>query len=100
MDKNSNLYFWGMFIGFIIGLMVAKIYQSWAILFRMRGKDWIGITSWYQNGIDAPLWVLATDYPAHFTLAVTASLSFAGFLFVRTIINKKVIFVIHKNKKK
>ena len=82
-EINMGYYFWGAVGGWFLGMMFIKIYQLWAVWFRVEGASAAGIYGWYSS--TPPLWVLALDYPLIFhwvgmVVFILAGLLFANFL--------------------
>lgn len=72
---------WAGFIGLVIGFVVAKVYQIWAILFIEYGRSLMHepITGWNSK----PLWVLATEYPSMFVFIVSLIFMTFAIVFMR-----------------
>ncbi len=48
MDRDTDV-FWGALCGTIVGFIVAKVYETWAILFSRYGVGTAGFTSMDQS---------------------------------------------------
>ncbi|MFE8702747.1 hypothetical protein ACFYKX_19270 [Cytobacillus sp. FJAT-54145] len=82
IDNNE---LWGGLFGFVVGLVVAKVYQSWAILYRLEGSVFSGDTGWRDGLLSTPLYIRATDHSLGFTIVVilvfiTVGVQFAKYL--------------------
>ncbi len=61
-------YSFGVFLGIVLGFIVSKVYQTWAIVYRETWFDPNRLTSWPAH--NEPLWIHATENPTGFLLAV------------------------------
>ncbi|TMU85100.1 hypothetical protein FGG79_14550 [Bacillus sp. BHET2] len=59
MGKKELTWFIGGTAGLIIGFVICKIYQIWAILYEDQGLALEGVTSWEGT----PLWKTVNDNP-------------------------------------
>ena len=84
MSKEIKI-FWGILFGFITGFAFAKLYQTWAILFRMKGVQYAGIQSWRTG----QLWEVAVENPMGFLITMEVLFSIIGYVFVKTTLIKK-----------
>lgn len=66
-------YSLGIFLGFVLGFLVSKVYQTWAIVYRDSHYDNNRPTSWMTDS--PPNWITVTENPDSF-------LSFVVFLFI------------------
>ncbi|WP_409250626.1 hypothetical protein V1502_10635 [Bacillus sp. SCS-153A] len=82
MNTENNIL-WGGLFGFILGLLVSKVYQSWAILYRAEGTDFSGENGWRDGILSTPLWVRATDHPLGFTIVIIIVSVIIGVLFAK-----------------
>ena len=91
MQDNTFDYVWGGFFGLLVGYMVAKIYQSWAILFLTSGIELMAdpIKGWDQQ----PLWVIATKYPTSFSVIVSIIFCVIGILFAKYLRQREKLIV-------
>jgi hypothetical protein len=87
MNSDNNIL-WGGFFGFVIGIVVAKVYQSWAILYRAEGTGFSGENGWRDGILSTPLWVRATDHPLGFTIVIVIVFILIGMLFVKYLTNQ------------
>ncbi|MFC4323287.1 hypothetical protein [Litchfieldia salsa] len=85
--NNENNVLWGAFFGFVLGLLVSKVYLSWAILYRTEGTVYSGENGWRDGILSTPLWVRATDHPLGFTIGVITIFILIGILFIRYLSN-------------
>ncbi len=78
MDRDTDV-FWGALCGTIVGFIVAKVYETWAILFSRYGVH----SGFYFNGpVSTPLWVRASQNPLLVTVVVVILYGTLGVLFV------------------
>ena len=78
MTKDTEAL-WGALFGAILGFIIAKVYETWAILFGRYGVH----NGFYFNGpLTTPLWVRASQHPTVFTLVVIVLYAIIGVLFV------------------
>lgn len=82
----ENKKTWGIFIGLVIGYVIAKIYLIWAMLFETDGLRMARLTSWSGT----PLWEIATRNPDKFTIGIIIIFSALGYIFVVTTNPEKV----------
>ncbi|MDX5474398.1 MAG: hypothetical protein LPK00_02575 [Bacillaceae bacterium] len=94
MQDNTFDYVWGGFFGLLVGYMVAKVYQSWAILFLSSGIELMAdpIKGWDQQ----PLWVIATKYPTSFSVIVSVIFGVIGILFTKYLRQREKLIVHNK----
>jgi hypothetical protein len=88
LDNEDNDVLWGGFFGFVLGLIVAKVYSGWAIIYRLDGTGFSGVDGWRSGILRTPLWVRATDYPMTFTIIVVLLFVIIGVLFTKYLINR------------
>ncbi|MFD1039686.1 hypothetical protein ACFQ3N_14960 [Virgibacillus byunsanensis] len=81
--KSENNILWGGFFGFVIGLVVSKVYQSWAILYRAEGMEFSGESAWKDGILSTPLWVRATKHSLGFTIVVVFIFIIIGIQFTK-----------------
>lgn len=84
MIAEDNML-WGGFFGFVLGLIVSKVYQSWAILYRVEGTGFSGENGWRDGILSTPLWVRATDHPLGFTIVIIVVFIIIGILFAKNL---------------
>lgn len=82
---NKGLRIWGTFFGVVIGFVISKIYQIWAILFRGDGMHYAGVKSWHAT----TLWEIATEHPEGFLITIEILFGVIGYIFVNTCYIKK-----------
>lgn len=78
--RKDIVELWGVIIGLVVGFIVAKVYQIWAILFIYQGSRYAGIDGWFNTA----LWDVATRNPLAFLIVVEIIFAVLGYLFVRT----------------
>ncbi|WP_164472673.1 hypothetical protein [Cohnella candidum] len=81
MGKIHPHYYLGALIGLVVGYVISKIYEIWAIAYRETHFDPHMTNSW-QSDIP-PLWITATEKPSLFSLLVILIYIVVGVVFVR-----------------
>jgi hypothetical protein len=81
MGKIHPHYYLGALIGLVIGYVISKIYQIWAIVYRESHFDPHMTNSWNSNS--PPLWITATENPNLFSFWVILIYIIVGIVFVR-----------------
>lgn len=71
--------FWGAFGGMVLGFIVAKVFETWAMLFNQYG---VHNGSYMVGPLTTPLWVQAVHHPAVVTWIVVILYGILGVLFV------------------
>ncbi|NMO98262.1 hypothetical protein [Paenibacillus lemnae] len=90
MGRIHPHYYLGALSGLIIGYVISKIYQVWAIVYRESRFDPNMSDSWNTNS--PPIWVTATENPNSFSFWVVLIYIIIGIIFVRLLqikINKE-----------
>ncbi|MFD2615022.1 hypothetical protein [Paenibacillus gansuensis] len=83
MKKKIHPYYYlGGTAGLILGYLLSKIYQIWAIAYRQTNYDPNMAYSW-------PLWETATEAPAKFTFWVVFVYIAIGVGFVKVLMTVK-----------
>ncbi|MDM5317152.1 hypothetical protein QUF49_14180 [Fictibacillus sp. b24] len=77
LRKLELAYFLGFTTGAVIGFILAKVYQTWALLYEMRGRELDSLTNWQHT----PLWQTVNENPGITTLIVTLLFSAIGLCF-------------------
>lgn len=77
MGKKEMTYIIGGTLGLVLGFILAKVYQVWAILYETEGLSLQGVTSWEGK----PLWKSINENPGMATFVITFSLFFIGLFF-------------------
>lgn len=85
-DMKFIDYAWGGFFGVILGFIVAKVYQTWAIAYRDSQYDLNPVTGWDTGS--PPIWIYATEHPTSYSLIVVSFFFVIGILFVAYMRNK------------
>jgi hypothetical protein len=81
LGKIHPHYYLGALIGGVIGYVISKIYQIWAIVYRESQFDPHMPKSWNTNS--PPLWITATENPKMFSFLVVFIFIIVGVVFVR-----------------
>lgn len=77
MTKAGDVL-WGAVCGAVLGFIVAKVFETWAVLF-----DRYGIHQGFMNGpFTTPLWVPASNHPMVVTIVTVILYAILGVLFV------------------
>ncbi|MET3728319.1 hypothetical protein ABID52_001900 [Fictibacillus halophilus] len=50
LRKLELTYFLGFTTGAVIGFILAKVYQTWAILYEIRGRELDSLMNWKYYG--------------------------------------------------
>lgn len=87
LGKIHPHYYLGALIGVVIGYVISKIYQIWAIVYRESHFDLHMQNSWNSNS--PPLWITATENPKVFSFWVIIIFIIIGVIFVRILKTKK-----------
>ncbi|SCY55809.1 hypothetical protein [Alkaliphilus peptidifermentans] len=89
MKKSSKeiWYLWGSFWSVVIGLIVSKVYLTWAFLFYTEGYQFWGFNSWTNDR----LWMWATENHQFFMVLTLTIFISIGCLFVKFLIDNGVI---------
>ncbi|SEC40315.1 hypothetical protein [Paenibacillus sp. GP183] len=87
LGKIHPHYYLGALIGVVIGYVISKIYQIWAIVYRESHFDLHMQNSW--NAKNPPLWITATENPEVFSFWVVFIFIIVGVIFVRILKTKK-----------
>lgn len=74
----------GLFLGSVVGFLLAKVYQIWAILYWVEGMNIAGQDG-YRN---TPIWVFSIENPNLFLFIVVAFFAAAGNLIQKGFIKK------------
>lgn len=74
----------GLFLGSVVGFLLAKVYQIWAILYWVEGMNIAGQDG-YRN---TPIWVFSIENPNLFLFIVVALFAAAGNLIQKGFIKK------------
>lgn len=78
MAKTGDVL-WGALGGAILGFIVAKVFETWAILFSRYGVH----NGSYQIGpLYTPLWIQANNHPTRVAVVVVILYAILGVLFV------------------
>ena len=72
-------YALGIFLGSVLGFIVSKIYQIWAIVYRDSQYDDNPVTSWRTES--PPTWITATESPNSFSMSVITFFIIISILF-------------------
>ena len=72
-------YSLGIFLGFVLGFIISKIYQIQAIVYRDSQYDRNLVTSWYEQS--PPTWITATESPNSFSMYVVTIFIIISILF-------------------
>ncbi|WP_138416640.1 hypothetical protein [Aquibacillus sediminis] len=72
-------YLLAIFIGYVLGFIVAKVYQTWAIVYRESQYDLNRPTQWETES--PPAWAFATESPNSFFALVVLFFIFICILF-------------------
>ncbi|MCM3633508.1 hypothetical protein [Paenibacillus camelliae] len=88
MEKIHPHYYLGALIGLVIGYVISKIYQIWAIVYRESNFDPHMIDSLETNS--PPLWITATENPNLFSFWVTLIYIIVGVICVRILHKRKI----------
>ncbi|MBB3112869.1 hypothetical protein FHS18_004971 [Paenibacillus phyllosphaerae] len=65
LSRIHPYYYLGGFFGGVLGYIISKIYQIWAIVYRESQFD-VNMTSSWPSG-SPPLWITATEHPMRFS---------------------------------
>ncbi|MFC6331984.1 hypothetical protein ACFP56_05060 [Paenibacillus septentrionalis] len=88
MEKIHPHYYLGALIGLVIGYVISKIYQIWAIVYLESNLDPNMTNS--RNTNSPPLWITATENPNSFSFWVTLIYIIVGVICVKILhISKK-----------
>jgi hypothetical protein len=87
LGKFHPHYYLGALIGLVIGYVISKIYQIWAIVYRENHFDLHMQNSW--NTKNPPLWISATENPEVFSFWVVFIYIIVGLIFVTILKTKK-----------
>lgn len=85
--RKEKLCYWGAFFGSIVGLVIAKTYQAWAILFVTQGMRLANVSGW-KGGINTPFWIWATEKPVIFLWVVVTIFILVGLLFTKFLVEE------------
>ncbi|HIW32713.1 MAG TPA: hypothetical protein IAA29_07990 [Candidatus Paenibacillus intestinavium] len=81
LEKVHPYYYLGGIIGLVVGFVVSKIYQIWAILYQQSNYGTHKLTSWDSDA--PPLWLTATEHSAMFTFWIVLIYIIIGVIFVK-----------------
>lgn len=85
MGKKELTYLIGGTIGSVLGFILAKVYQIWAILYETEGVALEGVSSWEGT----PLWKTVNENPGTTSFTVTILFLGVGLLFSYFLTNPK-----------
>ncbi len=78
MAKTGDVL-WGAIFGMVLGFIIAKVFETWAILFSRYG---IHNGSYMVGPMTTPLWVQASNHPTAITALTVVLYGIIGILFV------------------
>lgn len=78
MTKTGDVL-WGALGGAVLGFIIAKVFETWAILFSRYG---VHNGSYLVGPFTTPLWVQASNHPTVVTVLTVILYGIIGVLFV------------------
>lgn len=85
LSKVHPFYYLGGFFGGILGFIIAKIYQIWAMIYRETRFDSNMPSSWPSDS--PPLWIRATEHPSKFSFWVVVLFIIVGIVSTVVLLN-------------
>ncbi|NMA49979.1 MAG: hypothetical protein GX947_09510 [Tissierellia bacterium] len=83
MDNKIEIL--GIVLGSIQGFILAKVYQSWAILYSIEGSSIAGKYTWTNT----PMWEFSIKNPTIFLSIIVMIFALFGLFISKTYLNEK-----------